>query len=194
MNAMPHAARAAKERVYPAGFPDATQNPGPQMSEHQRETAFLRRIILHADTDESRELEKRIVQVQRDQSCVGRAALAAGLSAALTIAGFGYGAVLEVNFLGNESQLVIRLLCSAGLASLICLLAFVALLGVYRQRLNGLREECRQLITKLVVSRMGEPQLASLPGDGRAFGNGEAVLKRTIQYGEPPLSGKGSSD
>jgi hypothetical protein len=36
------------------------------MSEHQTETAFLRRIILYDDGEERRKLETSIARVQRD--------------------------------------------------------------------------------------------------------------------------------
>ena len=125
------------------------------MSEHQKDTEFLRRIIVYDDTEEHHELEKRIAQVKRDERCVLRAAFAAALFALAALVGLGYVALLETNFPYNESQLFVTVLCDVGLASLICLVGFSVLLMVYRNRLNRLREECRHLVTKLVELHVG---------------------------------------
>src|SRR5437879_8848596 len=42
------------------------------MSEHQRETAFLRQCILYDDTGERHKLEESITQLQRNELCVRR--------------------------------------------------------------------------------------------------------------------------
>ena len=149
------------------------------MSEHQRETAFLRDIILHDDSDERRELEKRIAQAQRDERCVIRATALAALFTALTVAGFAYGAILLDNFPYIESQSVIKVLCNIGLASLICLVAFAGLFTHYRRKLNRLREECRQVVKKLLESHAGKSRLATSRGsqlepDNRRVAQGAA--------------------
>ena len=134
------------------------------MSEHQRDTSFLRHIILYDDTEERRKLEDRIARVQRDARCVLRAALAAGLFTALALAGFAYGGILHENFPHNDSQLGFRILCQLGLTSLICLLGFAGLLTFYRWKLNRLRDECRHLIQRFLESRHGKPSEAD-PGE-----------------------------
>ncbi len=120
------------------------------MSEHQKDTEFLRRIIVYGDTEEHHDLEKRITQVQRDERCVQRVALAAVLFALAAMVGLAYTAILEENFPYNESQLLVTILYAVFLASVISLVTFSLLLIVYRKRLNRLREECRHLVTKLV--------------------------------------------
>ena len=126
------------------------------MSEYQRETAFLRQVIAFDDTDERRHLEQRIKQLKRDERCVQRAALLMALLAALGVAALGYDAVFEDNFGYGTSQLVIKLVCELGLASLISLVAMAGLLVVYRFKLCRLREECRRLVTNLLESRLGK--------------------------------------
>jgi hypothetical protein len=120
------------------------------MSEHQKDTEFLRRIIVYGDTEEHHELEKRIAQVQRDERCVQRVALGALLFALAAMVGLAYTAILEENFPYNESQFLVTILYAVFLASLISVVTFSILLMVYRKRLNQLREECRHLVTKLV--------------------------------------------
>src|SRR6185369_10625252 len=132
---------------------------------------FLRRIIVYDDTEEHRELDRRIAQLQRDEYCVQRAALAAVLFTLAAMAGLAYVAILENNFPYNQSQLLVTVLCDVGLASFICVVGFSSLLVVYRNRLNRLREECRQLVMKLVERQLGKSRAASLrnapsePGD-----------------------------
>ena len=68
------------------------------MSDHQKETAFLRQLIHLADSDARRELEERITHVQRDEFCVKRRALVMAVLAGLAGAGVAYSAVLQTNF------------------------------------------------------------------------------------------------
>ena len=133
------------------------------MTEHQRETAFLRRIIRHDDSDECRKLDRSIDQVQRDERCVARVAAVTALFPLLGIAGVAYGAILLEDFPSKGAELVSWVLCAVGLASLICLVAFVGLLMVYRKKLNQLRQECRQLVTRLLESHLGKAHTATSP-------------------------------
>jgi hypothetical protein len=64
------------------------------MSEHETETAFLRHIILYDDSDECRELEKGIAQVQHDVRCVQRVASVTALFPLLAMLGVAYGMLL----------------------------------------------------------------------------------------------------
>ena len=132
------------------------------MTEHEKETAFLKQIIVFDDTEEGRKLEARIAQVQCDERCVKRAAGLMILLAALGGAGLAYGAVLQDNFSAGTSHFVIRLLCEIGLASLISLFALSGLLMVYRRKLNRFREECRCLVGKLLEFPARQP--SSRPG------------------------------
>jgi hypothetical protein len=132
------------------------------MTEHQRETAFLRRLMVLDTSGEGRKLEKRIAQVQLDERCVKRVAWLMALLISLSAVGLAYGAVLVEDFPYGKSQLVLKFIYVLGLASLICLAAFACLLMAYRRKSNGLREECRQLITKLLEPQLGKPR--PLPG------------------------------
>jgi len=137
------------------------------MNEHQRQTAFLRHLIALDDTDERRKLDEGIAQVQRDGRCVKRATALMALLTALGAVGLGYGVVLQENFPYGKSRFFLNLLCALGLAAVICLLFFGALLMVYRRKLNGLREDCRRLVLTVLESRLGKsstsPSLAVTP-------------------------------
>ena len=134
------------------------------VSEHERDTAFLRQCLLYDDSAERHQLEERLTQAQRHDRCVRRAVWSMALLIALSAAGLAYGAVLQDNFLYGESWFVIRLLGEIGLASLICLAAFVFLWMVYRRQLNHLRRQCRRLATTFLESRLGKPRAIPLTG------------------------------
>ncbi len=144
------------------------------MKAHETETAFLTHIILYDDSDEGRKLEKGIAQVRRDTHCVQRVASVTALFPLLAIAGVAYGAILQENFPYGVSELVLRVLGVLGLASLICLLGFAGLLTVYLRKSHRLRKEARQLVIRLLESRLGKRHIATLPGSHRVFDDREA--------------------
>ena len=129
------------------------------VSEHQKETAFLRRCISFAEGADGRQLEERIVQIQRDERCVRRAAWLMTLLAALMVFVFGYLAVLLEDFPVHMSvfatQFATKTVCALGVGSLISLLTFAGMGIRCRRELNLRREECRRLVTNLLESRLG---------------------------------------
>ena len=146
------------------------------MSEHQKHTEFLRHCLRYGESTEHQALEEKITQIQRDARCVQRAVWLMAILTALAVAGFGYPAILVENFPYNVPQFIVNLVCALGMASFICLLVFVGLGMAYRNKLDQRREECRQLVTRLLASRLGKPVAAPLQdmrdnhageGDGR---------------------------
>jgi len=129
------------------------------MNEHQRHTEFLREIIRYDDTEERHKLEGRIAEVKRDDRCVKRAARFMALFVALSVAGVGYGAVLQDNFPYGKFGFLVRFTCELGLAAVICLAVFMTLLAVYRVRLNRLRDECRRVVNRILESQLGKPHV-----------------------------------
>ncbi|HXJ57140.1 MAG TPA: hypothetical protein VNU68_10785 [Verrucomicrobiae bacterium] len=131
------------------------------MSDHQRETAFLRQCIRYDDTEERHRLEERITQIQQDERIVRRAIWLVGLLAALAMAGLGYAAVFMADYPLNLPQLTTRLLikalCVLGAASLICLFGFLILGVIFRKELDQRREDCRRLALKVLELRLGQP-------------------------------------
>ena len=137
------------------------------MSDHQRETAFLRQVILYDDTAERHKLEESITQLQGNERCVRRAVWLMALLVALSMAGLCYSTVFLADLPQNMSQLVTPLIskvfCAFGLGSLICLVSFLGLAAAYRKHLDQRREECRRLAAKLLESRLGKPRAMPLP-------------------------------
>ena len=141
------------------------------MSDHQRETAFLRQCILYDDTAERHKLDERLTRAQRDERCVRCAAWLMALSTALAIAGLCYSAVLLADFPPNRSHPTVKVFGALGLASLISLLSFVGCWVVYRRELDQRREECRRLAAKLLESRLGKSRTTPSPAAVKNQGN-----------------------
>ena len=138
------------------------------MSDHQKETAFLRQVLLYDDTAERHKLEEVITQLQHNERCVRRAAWLMGLLVALALAGLCYSAIFMADHPQNTSQFVTpflsKVFCALGLGSLICLVSFAGLGAAYRKQMDQRREECRRLAAKLLESRLGKPRTRPWPG------------------------------
>jgi formate hydrogenlyase subunit 3/multisubunit Na+/H+ antiporter MnhD subunit len=132
------------------------------MSDHQRETAFLRRCILYEDTVERHHLEARLTQAERDERCVRGAVWLMSLLTALALAGLCYSALFLADFPQNKSHLTLKVFGALGLGSIISLVAFAGFWGVHRTELDQRREECRRLAARLLESRLGQPHITPL--------------------------------
>jgi hypothetical protein len=127
------------------------------MSEQQRDTAFLTRLISYDDSAKPRELAERIARLQGDERCVKRAACVVAVCAGLAIAGVCYAAVFlldPMNAMRFLDQFLIRILCAVAVGSLICLTTFLLLGAFYRMELARHREECRCLALKIIEERV----------------------------------------
>ena len=107
------------------------------MSEHQRQTPFLRQCLLYDDTEERHRLEDRITKLQRDELSVRLAVWLMALLAALAMAGLGYAAVFMAEYPLNVPQLTtrfaIKALCVLGATTLFCLFGFLIIGVVFRK-------------------------------------------------------------
>ena len=132
------------------------------MSEHQKQTAFLKECLLYDDTPDRHKLEERITRIQHDERCVRRAVWLMALFAALAVAGLCYFVIFLLDYPLSTSQLLThftaKVFCALALGSLICMFAFMGLGMVYRRELDERREECRRLATKLLEARLGKPR------------------------------------
>jgi hypothetical protein len=137
------------------------------MNGRQRETEFLKQVVVYDHSAERHKLEARITRIQRDARCVRRAMWLMVLLAALAAAGLGCGAVFSADFPQNMARFMTRFsskaCCVLGLASLLCLLAFLNLEAGYRQQWDEWREECRRLALRLLESRLDQLRPRPLP-------------------------------
>lgn len=135
------------------------------MSEHQKQTEFLKQCLLYDDTTESRKLAETMTQIQMDEQRVQRAMKVAGKFAVLAVVGVGYSVIFldyyPEDVWGFSMHLFAQVFWMMGLVSIICLLTFAYLGSVHREELNQLHEECRETIAKFMDLRLGKP--VSLP-------------------------------
>lgn len=124
------------------------------MSDHQRHTKFLRECIRYDESARRQELMEEIVLIQRDARCVIRAVWLMAILAALAVFGFGYGMILVSNFPNNIPQFILNVFSVLAVSWLVCTLTFACLGMVYRLKLDRRREECRQIVTRLLETRL----------------------------------------
>src|SRR5208282_4467402 len=84
-------------------------------------------------------------------------------------------ALESVKILMAETSMLSWRICSFGLGSLISMLGFIGLGMVYRQKLNQQREECRELVTRLLETRLGKPVTTPLQENRAGEGEGRTV-------------------
>lgn len=99
---------------------------------------------------------EEIVRIQRDARCVIRAVWLMAILAALAVFGFGYGVILVSNFPNNFPQSILNVFSVLAVSWLVCILTFAGLGMIYRLKLDRRREECRQIVTRLLESRLGK--------------------------------------
>ena len=158
------------------------------MSDHQRETAFLRQCILYEDTVERHNLDARLTQAQRDERCVRGTVWLMALLSALAIAGLCYSAVFLADFPQDKSHLTLKAFGALGLASLISLLVFGGFWGVHRKELAQRREECRRMAAKLLESRLGGLAVTPMRNlqDPRVGEGAVGTVRVEVEVGGPP--------
>lgn len=142
-------------------------------SEHQRETAFLRRCISYAENHEGGQLDQRIAQLQRDERSLRRASWVTVLLTVLVGLGFAYMVFLPEKLPNHLSQFaaefISKTVCALGIGSAVSLLAFTCLGIRIRWELNLRREECRQLVTTLLERRLVKLPAPDQPADLKEF-------------------------
>ena len=136
------------------------------MSEHQKQSNFLKTLLTYDDSEEHRRLQDRIDGAEKDERCIGCACRLVGLVTLLAVAGLGYSAVLLPEFFSNSRNFLVQFFSALGLGSALCLLVFFGLWCWYRAIVNKLHDECRRLISSLIRSRFtteSHPSTASPP-------------------------------
>src|ERR1051326_5025069 len=78
------------------------------MSKRKQQTAFLRALVLHGDSDERADLQARMVRAERDEQCAWRALWLVTLLAVFSCCGLCYAAVLIPQFFTNSSHLAVK--------------------------------------------------------------------------------------
>jgi len=156
------------------------------MSDYNKETAFLKHILCHDTSSESRRVDETIARVHRECACVRKAALTAAVFVLLAYI------FSRTDFFQSEPNFRMWALCVVGLAAMICLVTFLCALVAYNAKLRRLRDECRNLAmnflqTRLIVREQVLPvQTAALPAqapDRTESSNGPALRPETFSSG-----------
>lgn len=116
------------------------------MSEHEKQTAFLKDLIRCEDTEQHRQLEARICEAERDERVVRGALRLVAVVSALAVAGLCYAVLFTQDWPHHRSHLLLKLFLALGLSSGVCLITFSGTWCWYRAMLNRLQEECRRLM------------------------------------------------
>ena len=124
------------------------------MTERDRQTEFLMRLLVLADSKAEGDLQARIQQAHHDEKCIRFAFTLVGLIGGFAIAGLGYCAVLHPEFLENSTPTLVKIFCAIGLGSVICMIVFLVCWLWYRNTSNRLYEECRRLVLETIHARL----------------------------------------
>ncbi len=124
------------------------------MSERQRQIEFLKSLIGFGDTEHFRKLEERLHHAQQMEESIRRKIGALVVLALISLAGLGYTAMFVPEAFEFSIPMLAKVFSVLGLASLICLVFFVAHWLWYRVLLNGVLSECRKLVQRFFRAKM----------------------------------------
>jgi hypothetical protein len=114
------------------------------MSERQTQNKFLRELIESEECAQCIELQARITQTQRDESCSRSAVNLAVVLALLSLLGLGYTRVLSPDSFDNS--LILKTFTAIFVASTISVVGFIGFWWHYRNVCNAAYEEVRRFI------------------------------------------------
>jgi len=125
-----------------------------QMTERDRQTDFLMRLMVFTDSRAQPDLQARIQQAQHDESCIRFALILVSFIGGFALCGLGYCSVLHPEFFDSTAPTLVKIFCAIGLGSLICLLVFLGCWLWYRKASNRVYGECRRLVIEGINARL----------------------------------------
>ena len=159
------------------------------MSEHKKQSAFLKKLVVFDDTVDNRVLCERLCHVERSEKCLQCACRLVGLIALLGLAGMGYAAVLLPQFFDNSPHFIIRICSAVGLGSCLCCAVFLGLWYSYRRIANRIHSECRVAILKSLSAKFPSAAVNTPPVMNDEAVVKIAVIRRTVEISESVESG-----
>jgi hypothetical protein len=123
------------------------------MGEHHQHTEFLKHCLRYDDSPERHAMMEKLTHIQRQLRIVQRASWLMGLLAVLAVIPLIYPAILVQNFSYNMQRFIMNFVLALFMGLLISLVAFVGLGMILRKKLHRQREECRQLLMRLLAAR-----------------------------------------
>src|SRR5258708_820184 len=95
------------------------------MTERQKETKFLKTLILCDDSAQGRQLQERIKSAEKDERCIRGAVGLVAVLALLSLSGLGYAAVFVPQSVQFSSYIATKVCCALALGSGICVAIFL---------------------------------------------------------------------
>ena len=123
------------------------------MSEHQKQAAFLRALMIYDDSVEHQSLKERLCTAERNERCLVYACRLVGCLVLVGLGGLGYSAVLLPQFFDNAPHFLIQFFSALGLGSTMCLAVFGGLWLWYRSAVNRVYDECRKVVLMTIEAR-----------------------------------------
>jgi hypothetical protein len=149
------------------------------MSKRQQQTAFLKALILHGNVDERAQLQEQIKRAERDELCAWRALWLVSVLAVFSCCGICYSAVLIPEFFQNSSNVVVKVFCGLGLASLICTVTFLGFWMWCRGVLNRVQQVCRRYVMATLQPNGRTNLVHVLPATNGQIAKTPAVIQST---------------
>ena len=125
------------------------------MTEHYRQTAFLKVLMSLHEGSDSQALRERLASAERNERCLLIACWLVGGTTLAGLAGLSYSAVLLPQFFENTTPVLVRFFSALSLGSLLCLMGFLGLWLHYRTVGNRVQAECRRLVLQALQHRLG---------------------------------------
>ena len=123
------------------------------MTEHQKESAFLKDLLRGEDNEICTRLHSQIIKSEENEKCVRCALFTVTTMGLLSLAGVGYSAVLLPDFFNNATPFLVRLFTALTLACVLCLSVYVSLWFSYRATTNQLLGEVRRFVLASTQSK-----------------------------------------
>ncbi len=124
------------------------------MSQRQKESRFIKSLILCDDSSQCHLLQEKITKAEKDEKCMRGAVWLVLIMGMLSVSGLGYSAVFVPEIARFSSHISTRIFCVLTLTSIICLAVFVVVWWGYRSTTNRVYEECRRFVHGLMESKL----------------------------------------
>jgi hypothetical protein len=138
------------------------------MTEHRRQSEFLRGLLDYDRSAEKQALLDRLNVAERNERCLASACRSVALIGVVGLSGLGYAAVLLPGFFDRSSHFLVQFFSALGLGSLMCFVLFVGIWLWYRAAANRVREDCRQAVLRYLDSQLRPEECHGSPVIGQA--------------------------
>ncbi len=132
------------------------------MTGRQKETRFLKTLLMSHDSAECHVLKERIKLAEQDEKCIRSAVYLVSILGLLSFSGLGYTAVLVPEFAQFHSHLATKFFCALGLGSVIGVSIFLVFWLRYRMATDRIYDECRLFVHSMVEAKS---QSSASPAD-----------------------------